>query len=353
MKKILSIVLILAMITVMVVGCSPKAVDTPPATTPDAPVTDGTPETPAEPVVEKVTLNVAYMPNFGSLNSVVAGMEKGYFEEEGIEVKLVEFADGPTIIAAMESGSIDVGYIGAGAHKLAIQGRTKIFATAHFGNADEVLGNKEKGVNTVQDLRGKTIAMASGTTSETILDLTLEEAGLTKDDVTIMDMDASAIVTAMLSGSVDAAATWSPNTFTIKEDMGDNVVMLSNNKTYVDVVPNIASWIVSPAYAEDHADIVLRFTRALFKAMDYRADNIEEVAKWVAKTAALDEQSVLNQRGDADWIKTDYIKTAIEDGTLEKVYKAQQMNFLNSGAITEEAPVEDYVMFQNMLDAIK
>ena len=51
-------------------------------------------------------LNIAYMPNYASLWSVVTGVNMGYFEEEGLNVHLVEFADGPTIIAAMESGSI-------------------------------------------------------------------------------------------------------------------------------------------------------------------------------------------------------------------------------------------------------
>ena len=54
------------------------------------------------------------MPNYGSLWAVETAINKGYFEEEGLTLNLVEFADGPTIIAAMESGSIDVGYIGPG-----------------------------------------------------------------------------------------------------------------------------------------------------------------------------------------------------------------------------------------------
>ena len=51
-------------------------------------------------------------------------------------INLVEFADGPTIIAAMESGSIDMGYIGQGAHKLCINGRASIFALSHISNGD-------------------------------------------------------------------------------------------------------------------------------------------------------------------------------------------------------------------------
>lgn len=53
------------------------------------------------------------------------------------------------------------------------------------------------------------MAYSSGTSSEDILKNSLTKAGMTMDDIKAMDMDASAIVTAMLSGGVDACATWS------------------------------------------------------------------------------------------------------------------------------------------------
>ena len=58
---------------------------------------------------EPITLRIAYMPNYGSLWSLTTAMNKGYFDEAGINVELTEFQDGPSIIAAMESGSIDIG----------------------------------------------------------------------------------------------------------------------------------------------------------------------------------------------------------------------------------------------------
>lgn len=346
MRKVLSLLLVLTMVATMFIGCKKEE-------TPNNTVTKTETATNTETKQEEVTLNIAYMPNFASLVTIVAGMRMGYFAEEGLNIKLVEFADGPTIIAAMESGSIDIGYIGPGAHKLAIQGKADIVAFSHFGNADEIIGNTDKGVNTIQDLKGKTIAMASGTSSETILDLTLAKAGLTRKDVTVMDMDASAIVTAMISGSVDAASTWSPNTYAIKKEMGDKALMLTNNMTFVEEFPSIASWITNPRYTATNSETILRFTRALYKAMDYRAANVEEVAAWVADEVALDPQSVLNQIGDGHWGTSQELLDSIADGTLEAVYKSQQDNFIESGAVTEEVPVSDYVLMQNMLDAGK
>ena len=177
----------------------------------------------AEETPEKVTVNVAYMPDYASLNGLISAVELGYFEDENIDVQLTEFADGPTIIQAMESGSIDVGYIGQGAHKLCINGKADIFALAHVSNGDAVIGSKEKGTDTIEGLKGKTIAYSSGTSSEDILKKTLAKGDMTMDDITAMDMDATNIVTAMLSGSVDACATWVPNSLKVLQELGDDV----------------------------------------------------------------------------------------------------------------------------------
>ena len=52
-------------------------------------------------LAEPVTLNVAYMPNYGSLWAIETAIQKGFLADEEITVNLVEVADGPTIIAAM------------------------------------------------------------------------------------------------------------------------------------------------------------------------------------------------------------------------------------------------------------
>ena len=147
---------------------------------------------------ETIKLNIGYMPNYGSLWSVTTAIEKGYFEEAGIEVTLWEFADGPTIINAMESGTIDMGYIGHGAHKLCIQGKAKIFALSHISNGDAVIGGPR--VATLEDLAGKTVGYTAGTSSEDILKNALAKAGMTMDDIVAMEMGAENLTTAMLSG---------------------------------------------------------------------------------------------------------------------------------------------------------
>ena len=261
------------------------------------------------------TLNVAYMPNYGSLWAVETAINKGYFEEEGLTLNLVEFADGPTIIAAMESGSIDVGYIGQGAHKLCINGRASIFALSHISNGDALIGGK--GIATVEDLKGKVVAYSSGTSSEDILKNSLTKAGMTMDDIKAMDMD---------------------------------------NMTFADTTVSLASWICMPKYGEENHDLLVRFTRALFKGMDYSAkEHYDEVSEWVAKQTATDYESVYNQRGDAQWLTGKEVAEGAADGTVAKYYELQRDNFVKAGAV-EKDPVPDvaeYVLFDVMTEAGK
>lgn len=299
------------------------------------------------------TLNIAYMPNYGSLWSVETAINKGYFEEEGLTINLVEFADGPTIIAAMESGSIDMGYIGQGAHKLCINGRASIFALSHISNGDALIGGK--GITTVEDLKGKVVAYSSGTSSEDILKNSLDKAGMTMDDIKAMDMDASAIVTAMLSGGVDACATWSPNSLKILEEMPD-AAKLTDNMTFSDTTVSLASWICMPKYGEENHDLLVRFTRALFKGMDYSAnEHYDEVSEWVSKQTATDYESVYNQRGDAQWLTGKEVAQGAADGTVAKYYELQRDNFVKAGAVEKDpAPdVSEYVLFDVMIEAGK
>ena len=271
MKKLIAMLLALVMV-LSLAACG----ESKPAETEAAPA-ETQAAAPAEteaaaPAVEEVTLNVAYMPNYSSLVEVVTASEMGYFAEEGITVNLVEFADGPTIIAAMENGSIDIGYIGSGAHKLCIAGRAKIFAFAHCGNGDAVMGLKSHGVETAADLKGKIVGYCAGTSSEAILQKTLASADLTMDDITAMEMDASGIVSAMVSGSLDACALWSPSSLLVAEQVGDDVVTIANNLTFADQSASVSSWIVMEKYAAENEDILERYLRALYQAKDYRAN---------------------------------------------------------------------------------
>ncbi len=348
MKKLLALMLALVMVFALA-ACGDSgeatATPTPAATEPAADTTDPSAETPLEPI----TIKVGYMNNYGSLWSVLTAEQMGYMEEQGITLELSSFADGPTIISAMESGSIDIGYIGDGAHKLCAAGNAEIIALSHVSNGDAVIGGPN--VTSLEDLAGKTVAYSAGTSSEVILTNALNSVGLTMDDINAMNMDSSAIVTAMMTGDVDACALWSPESLTVLEQV-EGTTKLADNMTFSDTSISLASWIAMPDRVESERDMFVRFVTALFEGMDYSADeHYDEVAQWVADLLAIDYESAYNQRGDAEWLTGKDVYDGIADGTVAGYYELQQEIMISSGNLESEVPVEDYVAFDIMTEA--
>lgn len=337
-------------------GTTPPASSTPPASTStpassSEPAPEPAPE-PEGPTYEPATVRVAYMPNLGSAGSLFVGMDQGYFEEVGLTVEIYEFQGGPAEIAAMASGDIDISQIGHGAHALCIEGQAAIFQMDHTTSlSDVVVGNKSHGINTAADLKGKTVAVQAGTSSEIILQQALKKAGLSVEDINTVEMTVDGMTTAMITGQVDAAAAWSPNTITLQDALGENYVNLGGNADFLDSAIFPSSYITTTKYAQENKDILVRFAQALNKAHDYRLANQEYMAKLLAKELDAPEDTMIRALGEADW------ETITKDcgnmDAIKTIYETQQQIFINNGRIPEAVPVENYVLFDVMEEAYK
>ena len=350
MKKLIALLLVLT-VAVSMAACGAKT---------EAPATTAAPqaEAPAateaatEAKPEPVTLNVAYMPNYASLWSVLTAMDKGFFAEEGLEIKLWEFADGPSEIAAMEGGSIDIAYIGHGAHKLCINGQANIFLPSSVHSTDRVIVLPSAGVNSTEELanlKGKKLAYNGGSSSESAMNGCLNVAGLTADDVQLFEMDATNMVAAMMSGNVDACFAWNPYSIQIMETCEGAVEL-----EYATNSVNLSSWICLPSYAEENHDVLVRFTRALLKGMEFAAqqENWEYAVKLYADKCAKDYEKCLVETGDATWFTSTAVAEQIADNTMADLYTRQQGMFIEAGAVESEVPLENYILWDVMNEAL-
>ena len=351
MKKLIAMLLAMVMVlSLAACGASePAPTEAPKAETPAAPATEA-PAEPEAPAVEPVTLNIAYMANWGSLWAVATADAKGYFAEEGITINMTQFEDGPSEIAAMKQGSMDLAFIGPGAHKLCSKGEAQVFLMQHMGDGDCVLGLN--GIKTLEELKGKKVGYAAGTSSETILTTALESVGLTMDDIEAVSMDATALTTAALSGQVDAVAAWSPMSLTILEK-GTDVTDICSNVDFAKMA-SPGSWVVNPEWAAQNADVLVRFNRAMFKAMDYASaattdDAVaQEVAGYVANITGLDAESTIAQRYDGSWLNSAQVLDMINSGKLVEYYNNQQANF---GDAAGPLKADEFVLIELMTGA--
>ncbi len=308
---------------------------------------------PEENKPEPITLRIGYMPNYASLWGVLSAMEQGCFEEEGITIELTEFGDGPSEISAMEGGSIDLAYIGKGAHRLCILGNAVIFAPSSVHTVDKVVCMPDSGIKTVEDLKGKTIAYNAGSSSESTFNNALKVAGLTTDDVTAMSLSIDNIVPAAVSDTIDAAVCWNPYSGQILQQVeGSYEIEFADGST------NISSWICLPKYAEENHDVLVRFSRALYKGMDWgsKPENYDAVAKLCADQIKSNVESQLAQVGDAHWFNLDDIKTGASDGTIKGYYENMQNDFVQAETLKPEEVVEDvsqFVLFDVIEEAVQ
>ncbi len=298
-------------------------------------------------------IRVAYMPNYGSLCAVVPAIRMGYFEKEGLTVKLQEYANGLEIIKAMEAGDIDFGYIGNGAHKFCIKGRASIVVMSHLSNAEAIIGNRLHGVRTVADLRDKKIGNVEHASSETILRLALDTEGIPYEEAKIQNLTPEEIVEGMKNGSLDAGVIWSPYTLEVVKRLGKDAIVVANNMTYSSKTASISSWIALPGYTAENPDITLRFTRAIYKGMNYRAmeKNVKQVADWIGEITAIDKDSAYEQRKDAQWLTAGFVSVGADKGDVAGFYEIQQREFLQSGEVDAPVPVGRYVLLNNMMQA--
>ena len=119
---------------------------------------------------------------------------------------------------------------------------------------------------------------------------------------------------------------------------------------------NLSSWICLPDYAEENHDILVRFSRALYKGMDYGSnpDNWEQVAQWCADTTKTSLEANLAQTGDATWFDSATLISNMQDGTMEGYYDHLQQDFLDGESITEDEAVDmsTVVLYDVMREAL-
>ena len=138
-------------------------------------------------------------------------LEKGWFDEEGVSVELVNIEDVRIRASALGTGEVDAitANIDEAVLHLAAGGELKfVFAIAESSGGDGLIANHE--IEGTAGLRGKTVAVQPGTSRQFYLNTLLREAGLSETDITTVAKAPGEAGLAFERGEVDAAVTWQP-----------------------------------------------------------------------------------------------------------------------------------------------
>ena len=235
--------------------------------------------------VKKAPLRVALIPWIGWGGAHIAEV-KGFFKEEGIEVKQTVFQTVSEVNTALLSKQIDLAWLVA-TDLLVLAAKAPdlkfIYACDYSGEVDAIVSH---GLNTPADLRGKKIAREDIPYEVVFTNKYLESIGLTDKDVQIVSLPVPDAHAAFIAGKVDAATIYEPFVGkALKGRPGSKVLYTAKGSN------TIANGLAADdSILKTRKEDVLAYLRAFAKGMKYAADRPQEanelIAKWVGATPA-------------------------------------------------------------------
>lgn len=284
-------------------------------------------------------INFGYISDYNGASLLAVAEDQGLWAKHGIKANTKVFTNGPLQIQALGTGDIDFGYIGPGAMWLPASGQAKIVALNTLGNADRVIA--QPGINSIQDLKGKTVGVPEGTSGDMILTLALEKAGVAKSDLKIVPMDQATIVSAFSSKQIDAAGIWYPAIGTIKQQVPE-LKELAKNEDFKNEVSFPTAFVAGNAVVTGKQDAAKSVVGALREAMDYRAANPEETVKMTAKLVGRDEKSVADDAKNSEAMTSAKLDELTKDGTVSKWLTGMNDYFVAAGKLPNPVDPADY-----------
>ncbi len=213
-----------------------------------------------------LTAGLGYIPSVQFAQFYLA-QHAGYYNDAGLAVTLQNESD-PDLITKLGAGAVDIGSgDGTSVIPAVSQGIPVVYSATIYGQFPSVvLAAPDSGIASAADLEGKRIGIPGRYGSSWImLQALLESAGLTPDDVTIVEYPDYAQAAALQQGQVDAATGFANNEPIQLRNAGIDPVVL----TVDSIVPLPGPGLVTGTQTlADKTDALRAFTAATLRAMD-------------------------------------------------------------------------------------
>lgn len=205
-------------------------------------------------------------------------IEKGFFEEENLNVTAEYFDAAQPIAVATASGSVDIGATGitASLYNMIAAGQ-KLQIVADKGreqagySSSALMVQSDSAVTNISELKGKKIGITqTGSTFHYMAGRLLEKHGLSLSDVELVPLGkVSAMMETLQSKQVDAVLLNEPNiTAVVKEGYGKVIAQVGDEIEY-----QTSGIFFSEKFAKNR-DAAVRFMKAYNKASNYYYDAV-------------------------------------------------------------------------------
>lgn len=230
--------------------------------------------------LSEVAHSVFYAPQY-------AAIELGYFEEEGIDLTLVNAGGADKVMTSLISGDAQIGFMGSEASIYVYQEGSDDPAvnfaqlTQRAGNF--LVGRRAEEAFRWQDLKGKKVLGGrAGGMPQMVFEYILKKNGLDPSSDLTIDQSISFGLTAAAFTSSDADYTVEFEPFATTLEMEGNGAVVASLGTESGYVPYTA-YSARKSYIEQNPEVIQSFTNAIQKGLDYvNSHSSEEIARVIS-----------------------------------------------------------------------
>lgn len=288
--------------------------------------------------LNEVAHSVFYAPQY-------AAIELGCFEEEGIDLKLVNGGGADKVMTALISGDADIGFMGSEAGIYVYQEGSEDYAV-NFAQLTQRAGNflvsrRPEPDFQWADLKGKfVLGGRAGGMPEMVFEYILKKNGL--DPQTDLSIDQSisfGLTAAAFPGSgADYTVEFEPFATALEQQgQGYVVASLGVDSGYVPYT----AYSARRTYMEEHPEIIQGFVNAIQKGLEYvNSHSAQEIAEVIhpqfqeTDTATL--AVIIDRYKEQDTWKEDTIFTEESFDLLQNILE-------EAGELKDRVPYEDLV----------
>jgi len=272
--------------------------------------------------------------------------DQHFFEKNGLNVTIREYDSGGSTIAGLLKNEVDVGMASEFVLVNNIFNNENI---SGFGSIDEfynifLVARKDRGIENISDLKGKTIGIPRGTAADFSLGQDLILKGMNLNDVSLVDVRAPESGAALANGSVDAVVTWRPYLDEITELPEINISMwaIQRNRPTYWVAISRKEWIPG------HQTEIVRFLRSIAEARQFSLQHPDETRSILKKrltysdrylsdvlpdneySLSLDQSMILTMEDEARWM--------IENNLTDKKKVPNYLNYIYFEGLEQVTP---------------
>ena len=240
-------------------------------------------------------LNVVIANNFGHLPMFV-GAEKGFFKTQGVDASFRVVDTGTDMVNALHNGEAQVGDMSTTTYLKAVHSGEPfkviglIMNDATRDNSDDPLAivtRKGRGIEPgrIADLKGKTVGLARGQTSDEFFKMVLRRAKMKYEELTIENIWSQfGLAPALKEGKVDAIVTWEPYVTQALAQVPDSYLVIRGGQHMSYVMVAVAHGPTVDTKPAVIKSIATGLAQSSHFTRNNRDEAVEIFAKWVPGT---------------------------------------------------------------------